>query len=254
LSDRENVSSSRSTEKDPFDSAHTIAQAAVGALVTVAAKDHGIDPVAAGVIGKFGETIFSKYVAQPISGRAHEFDQSLRDELEVHRAQIKFLVDHTIPPSPEFVSAYQAALSAAVKTHRQEKLEALRNAVVNVAVGFPESRASHELLLSMIDQLTWLHLKVLKVLADATTEFRVAGYQPPGRDRIGIIFLLTNHFRDWQASHESLDVVLLDLEQRRLIRTDGSKLIRVQGNGQFDKPSTPLGDELLKFISEPPSA
>ena len=61
------------------------------------------------------------------------------------------------------------AASAAVRTHSQAKLEALRNAVLNVAIGKPANQNLREMMLHWVDALTPFHLQVLATIGRGQT-------------------------------------------------------------------------------------
>jgi hypothetical protein len=65
-----------------------------------------------------------------------------------------------------FVSAFAHATQAALKTHQAEKIEALRNAVLNVAIGSAPSEDLQLIFLNMIDSFTPKHMQVLRFLTD----------------------------------------------------------------------------------------
>lgn len=69
-----------------------------------------------------------------------------------------------------FLSTLMTATRIAVATHAAEKLEALRNAVVNVAAGIDVDEIERQLFLRYVDELTELHLKIL---ADPRSRFGV---------------------------------------------------------------------------------
>lgn len=197
------------------------------------------------------ETLFGILVADPGQRRSRQFFEDVCHHLGLLAAQNRVTMD-VLQQHDEFISALRIGMVAATATQHPDKLETLRNAVINVALGPNEPDAEREIILRLVEQLTWLHVKFLSVFSDATGAFRAAGFQPPPReDRLGIINLVIQSYPSWKASQEALDIVLRDLEQRRLIRTDGSKLIRVQPNGSFDKLTTPFADRLLSYISAP---
>ena len=61
-----------------------------------------------------------------------------------------------------FISAFAQATQAALKTHRPEKLDALRNAVVNVALGKEPDVDRQTIFLSLVERFTPLHILLLR--------------------------------------------------------------------------------------------
>ncbi|MCE2530333.1 MAG: hypothetical protein J4G11_10795 [Acidimicrobiia bacterium] len=84
-----------------------------------------------------------------------------RLEDRIEGFQVGDLVDH-----PAFTSAVLKASVMAFWNHNEEKLEALRNAVLNVAVTSTPEEDEAELFISLIDSVTGWHLRILAFLAD----------------------------------------------------------------------------------------
>jgi hypothetical protein len=62
----------------------------------------------------------------------------------------------------QFVSAMIQATQSAARTHRKEKLEALRNAVLNIALGRKSAEDLQHIFLSLVDRFTPVHLELLR--------------------------------------------------------------------------------------------
>jgi hypothetical protein len=62
----------------------------------------------------------------------------------------------------QFVSAMIQATQSAAKTHRKEKLEALRNAVLNIALGHKPAEDLQAIFLNLVDSFTPVHLELLR--------------------------------------------------------------------------------------------
>lgn len=65
-----------------------------------------------------------------------------------------------------FVTAVLQIVPIAIKNHQREKLEALRNPALNTALGVKLKDFYLELFVGYIDQLTPLHVHVLKVFSN----------------------------------------------------------------------------------------
>ena len=63
----------------------------------------------------------------------------------------------------QFVSAMIQATQSAARTHRNEKLEALRNAVLNIALGHNPGEDLQAIFLNLVDSFTPVHLELLRL-------------------------------------------------------------------------------------------
>jgi hypothetical protein len=66
----------------------------------------------------------------------------------------------------EVCAAIVAAAQAAIRTHQEEKREALRLAVLNVAISGIEGADERTVFVRFIDELTPTHLRMLRLIAD----------------------------------------------------------------------------------------
>jgi len=77
---------------------------------------------------------------------------------------LKIDVQKLIAENEHFATVFTMAIREAVATHEQEKLEALRNAVVNTATKLDLSQEKELLYLNTLSRLTASHLRILRML------------------------------------------------------------------------------------------
>ena len=101
----------------------------------------------------------------PIAERRDGWLTDLQRRLHELEAQKEGFCFSDLSKNERFVSAVLQATTAAARTHKKEKREALRNAVLNVATGDGLSEDVEALFLNFIDSFTTVHLKVLGLFA-----------------------------------------------------------------------------------------
>ncbi len=89
-------------------------------------------------------------------------------EIEDRVADFRF---EDLGDNEEFVSAMVQATQSALKTHSLEKLEALRNAVLNIALGNAPADDLQSIFLILVDSFTPIHLQLLRFFS-ASESFR----------------------------------------------------------------------------------
>ncbi len=151
-------------------------------------------------------------------------------ELENHVAGFRF---EELGQNEQFVSATLQATQAALRTHQAEKLAALRNAVLNVAVSKAPSVDLQTIFLNLVDSFTPTHLKMLQFFQHPETAFREEfGRQP-----------------------DLSDQAVRDLNLRGLITDTRSIEVRSRDNrlsfADYRGDVTNLGKQFLKFITSP---
>lgn len=203
------------------------------------------------IAGGLAAEIFGTVIAPPLSRRKDEWLEQLADALVVLRDQGKIDFDE-LSKNEEFLSAVLEASSSAIRTHREEKRSALRNAVLNVATNRHNGEDEAALFLNYIDSLTAGHLRVLKYFQNPTGAYRLAGKEPffpsiggtPGD-------ALTRLMPEFNNS-EVLRRIVSDLFTRGLINADTALIhTMVTGASVFANRTTRHGDAFLTFIDKP---
>jgi hypothetical protein len=110
-------------------------------------------PYAGGVAAE----LFGFVLASPLEKRKAKWMESVAELLAGVEAKLESMRD-----DPAFVTTLLQASSVAVRTHQEDKLEALRNAVVNFAIGTAPQDDLRSVFLNLIDSFTPTHLRILK--------------------------------------------------------------------------------------------
>jgi glycine/serine hydroxymethyltransferase len=111
-----------------------------------------------------GITLFDLLTGPKRGKRMSDWCDDLRQRLNGLSRKVNSLTPEKLAASDAFVSAFAQATIAALKTLQKEKLEALRNAVLNVAVGTTLAEDLQTLFINLIDSFTPQHLLALDYL------------------------------------------------------------------------------------------
>jgi hypothetical protein len=106
-------------------------------------------------------------LGSPIERRRLEWLTALGEDLSRLKEQVADLTDRKLSENAAFVSAVLQATQIAGRTHQEKKLEALRNAVLNVAAGSAPEDDIQSMFLDAVDSLTASHVRFLSALAKA---------------------------------------------------------------------------------------
>jgi hypothetical protein len=192
------------------------------------------------VVGGPAAELFQFVVQPPLEKRREAWMRDVGEKL--HELEAKGLDLTKLQENDQFISAVMHASQAALRTHKAEKLAALRNAVLNIAQGLAPDEVRQHLLLSFIDQLSESHLRILKTFH--------APAAPPGMSMGGLGNVLEHNFADLRGQRELYDQLWKDLYSRGLVNTDNLH-ITMSGSGLAERRTTGLGEALLQLISEP---
>jgi hypothetical protein len=146
----------------------------------------------------------------------------------------------------QFISAVIQASQIAMRTHEAEKLAALRNAIVNLAQGQSVDDTLLQILLSHIDSLTEMHIRLLKVFQEPKVPSQWI------EDKINlypIIELVSYNIPELKES-EIAPQLLMDLNTRGLIGVDAHSSAR--GEDLMRPRLNPLGQRLIQLIVAQP--
>jgi hypothetical protein len=137
--------------------------------------------------------------------------------------------------NPAFITTVMHATQVALRTHQQEKLDALRNAVMNAATGNTPEEDLQSLFLTFIEEFTPTHLRILNLIRDRTSSANLP--------------LLRNLIEQ----KEMTDQMVLGLARNGLLHDSRPYAARGRDTGEslltFSWTVSRLGEQFLAFIS-----
>lgn len=169
----------------------------------------------------------------PLTQRRDDWLKDLEFRLRELENQVRDFHFDDLHRNEQFVSATLQATQAALRTHQEEKLEALRNAVLNVAVSRGPSEDLQVIFLNLVDSFTPMHLKILRFFyqRDATVLEQMRGQR------------------------DLTDQVVHDLDDRGLIQDTRPYIARNRDSSEalvyHQWSVTNLGKQFLAFITSP---
>lgn len=212
-------------QKSKADAGHALAKAGLSAIP---------------IVGGPAVELFQHVVQPPLEARRSEWMAQVGERL--HELETNGLDLRDLQNNPQFISAVMHASQLALRTHQAEKLDALRNAVMNVATGQAPEEALQHLFFDFVDSLTDLHLQILKIFQAPTP--------PPNMSAGGLSNVLEHNLPKLQGRRNIYDQFWRDLYSRGLVNTDGLHMT-MTGGGLAQKRTTDLGDAFLSFIAGP---
>ena len=140
-----------------------------------------------------------------------------------------------------FLDAVSRATAAALKDHRRERWELLRNGLVNSALPPALDEDLQQVFFQLLDELTLAHVAMLKAI-NSPYDPEVAG--------ISTVECVKRRLGKTAADEPMLRVFLDQLEARRLLQSSSPRT--PVGAGPFGQTSfTGMGRRFLAFVSKP---
>jgi hypothetical protein len=209
-------------QKEPGDYVHTAVKTAIASIPRWWAGS--------------GAEIFTMLIASPIEKRRDEFLQDLAWVVRETAARVDDLQPEKLAEQEAFVSAVLYAARIAMSTHQREKLDVLRNAVLNVALAKTSEEEKQIVFLKLIEIFSATHFEILRLFSAP------AAFPATRRSEL-------------RERRSLTDPMVIDLNDRGLLvdprpyvaRTRESSDSLTQGGWTL----SPLGNEFLMFIAVP---
>lgn len=226
----------------PEDDDRTIGVAV--AKTTLKAAAGYVVPVLGGAIGDLVE----RAITEPLRLRQEEWFRTVGEGLEELQERFGDFDPATLSENEEFLSTVAQATTQAIRTHRREKLDALRAAVLNTALGIKLDEVMRARFLTLVDQYSPLHLRVLGLYDNPRSYpeiVRAAESIMAG----GFRSLAVRALPELAENEALLDAVEQDLTGDNLI--EGSSRAMVSGGSLLNKRTSDRGTAFLQFIADP---
>jgi hypothetical protein len=222
---------------------NTIGNAAISVFGTLVGSAAGIP-----VLGAVLSASYSRILAPPLTKRTQEFLKTVYDRLSELENEIEgFKIDH-LSENPLFITTFLHVYSIALRTHHEEKLEALRNVVINVAKPIDVDDDVSLMFTNFIDTFTPWHIKILEFLDNSA--FAINDPETFGKGySVNVLEYVLNHFSEQRDSAFAAQVIK-DLQDRGLIRSDNDPdLIISEDTEKLSSipNTTPFGRRFLKI-------
>jgi len=221
-------------ERSAADMAHTIVKAVVSAV-----------PYAGGPAAELLGLVFGP----PLEKRQKKWMQDLADSVNEIQRKVAGLSTAQLSENEVFVTTALHATEIAIRTHQQEKLDALRNAVVNSPQPGSPDETLQQIFLSCVDTLTPLHLRTLSFLDDSDLALKKQGQAPEtplSWDTLDSE--LEQGIHEFIGRPELADQIVNDLQQRGFVKPGNMRMI-MAFSGSSPSQTTEMGRQFLRFIS-----
>lgn len=221
-------------EPTPADRVHAVVRAGVSLLPWVG--------------GPFLE-LFNEIFVPPLSARRDRWLEELAEKLKALEDKIPNFKVEALATNEQFLTAVTHATQVANRTHQAEKREALKAAVLNVAIGSAPDEDLQLIFLRLVDTFTPWHLRLLSLLADPKRN-PAAVAKARGMMMGGFNHILEAVYPQLQGQDDFVRLLIQDLARAGLTGGD-NVMAMVSQHGLLEKRTTPIGDQFLAFITAP---
>ena len=194
--------------------------------------------------------LFNKVVTPPLERRRDEWRESVGDRLSALESARVVNLDE-LQENDAFITIVMHASQAALRNHEDEKLDALRNAVLNAALPEPIDESIQQMFVRYVDELTVWHIRLLRLFQNPVAWFQENDATPPtfaissSLDR-----LIAAAYPDLGRRGDLWKLIANELHTKGLF-AGGNLRTMMSADDAFQKRTTDLGDEFLRYITEP---
>ena len=193
--------------------------------------------------------VLSLVLAPAVSRRRDTWLRELADALEEAERKIDGFTIENLIQDEAFVSAVIEATRSAISTHKDEKRDALRNGLLNIALHRSTDEDQQQTFLRYIEELTVWHLRILRLFQNPSKHLATKGlgtsYYMGSASQV-----LTDFYPELADKRELYDQIAADLASRGLV---GAGFLHgmMSAQGMVAKRTSVLADRFLDFIADP---
>lgn len=205
-------------------------------------------PGIGGIIAEY----FSAIVPPAIQKRRDEWLREIYYRLKALETKIEGFKIENLATNENFISTLLHATQIAIRTRDKEKIESLRNAVINSSSTMSIDESEQMIFLNLVDRYSPWHLKTLHFLEDPRQYGKMNNINYPSWSMGGTSAVLEFAFPELKGRRDLYDKIVKDLYSDGLLNSDIFLHATMSENGMFAKRTTMLGDKFLEFISSRP--
>jgi len=203
-------------------------------------------------IGGPAAELFNAMIAPPLDRRRDKWIESIYKGLKSLEEKVEEFSIENLKDNEMFITTVMHASQSAIRNHQQEKLESLRNAVLNAASPNPPDEDLQLMFLNWIDELTPWHLRILKFFDDPEVWGHKNKISYPSWTMGAPSTLLEHDFPELNGKRDFYDQIVKELYARGLINSDEQSIhMSMDTRGMFESRTSEIGKQFIKFITSP---
>lgn len=197
------------------------------------------------------QVLFENVFSAPIEKRKQAWLEQLADVVTEVQRRVDGLTAEKLAANEAFVTVAMQASQMAIRNHQKEKLQALRNAVLNSALPNPPQEDEQMIFLRLIDQLTPWHLRVLGLFNNPVEWMIGNGIAYPSWGMGGVSTVIEHCFPDLRGQRDTYDQIVRDLQMEGLVKQGQFLHLTMTGHGMVESRTTDRGKRFIGFITAP---
>jgi hypothetical protein len=202
-------------------------------------------PLAGGAAVEF----FNAVMNPPLEKRRQKWMEEVAEGLQALETKQNVNLEK-LSSNETFITTVMQASHVAIRNHQQEKLEALRNAVLNAALPVAPDDPLQQMFLNFVDIFSTCHIRLLKYADNPTAYAQTQGLSISGSPSQASANVLTKVFPEMNLKMYFYSQIWRDLYSHGLVSTSSLDVLE-SGAWSMSSRTTPLGKQFIDFISAP---
>ncbi|MGY5146617.1 MAG: hypothetical protein ACW9W4_01250 [Candidatus Nitrosopumilus sp. bin_7KS] len=204
------------------------------------------------ILGSAAAQGFSKIMGNIIGKKQQEILIAIVTGLDELEREINFTMDK-IENKEKFGTTVLQVLPIALRSFEKEKMDALRNVVLNTAIGNSPDDDLHQILLNHLDTLTGWHLKILDYFWHPQGWFQVREKPIPNYSGGSASSGLEAAFKELEGRDDFYNAIIDDLIAKNLMMKGKYMNVTMSASGIWERRVTDMGRKMLDLIRDPRS-
>ena len=202
------------------------------------------------LVGAAATELFQLIVTPPIERRRNEWVIEIGEKLKQLEEE-KNIDLESLRNNEIFIDVVLHITQLALRTSENEKINFLKNVLLNTAVDEDVDISEIQIFLNMISTFTVWHIRILNLFDNPEKWFKDNGKVMTSYMAAGLSSVLDNAYPELKSKRELTDLIWDDLYRAGLHKTSGLHTT-MTGSGLIQQRTTNFGREFLNFILKSP--
>ena len=200
--------------------------------------------------GSVASEIFNMVIATPLEKRKEKWMLKIAESLEELQDKVDGFDVHKLCENELFISVLNRASQLALSNHQEEKISALKNAVMNTALNIPIDENEEMMFLNMIDAMTPWHLKIIFYFDNPEKRFKEFSINPMKNIMGSPLLPLQEFYPELKSRNDFINLIVNDLYNRGVFNTKDLNCT-MSSSGMYASRLTEYGRQFFNYIREP---
>lgn len=220
------------------------------AVEPVEEKLHRAGRVAIGSIpiaGALALEVLNSVLEPPLSKRRNEILRQIGEAIN-NLIDEGLVTKAGLQQNEAFLSTVSEVCNISLRNHQEEKLSALRNAVINSALPTCPNDDYRQIFLNFVDTSTVTHIRILKLFDGPRDWLKLNNRPMPYNTMVSLSQVVAHAMPDLFRDRDILNTVWADLHQKGLVEVRQLEMVLSQ-ESCLSKQTTAFGSKLIAFLS-----